>query len=73
LGERVRCFPFFSPAESGIIGSTRRCRIVEVGRSINRVDAADKVTGRARYTDDFHEGPMLVAMILHSTTSPTAS
>ena len=40
---------------------------MEVGRSINRVDAADKVTGRARYTDDFHEGPMLVAKILHST------
>ena len=40
---------------------------MEVGRSIPRVDAADKVTGRARYTDDFHESPMLVAKILHST------
>ena len=40
---------------------------MEVGRSIHRVDAADKVTGRARYTDDFHDGPMLVAKILHST------
>jgi len=40
---------------------------MEVGRSITRVDACDKVTGRARYTDDFSEGPMLVAKILHST------
>ena len=38
---------------------------MEVGRSIFRVDAADKVTGRAKYTDDFHEGPMLVAKVLH--------
>jgi xanthine dehydrogenase molybdenum-binding subunit len=40
---------------------------MEVGRSINRVDAYDKVTGRARYTDDISSGPMLVAKILHST------
>ena len=39
----------------------------EVGRSIPRVDAVDKVTGRAKYTDDFFEGPMLVAKVLHST------
>ncbi|MEG0596632.1 MAG: xanthine dehydrogenase molybdenum-binding subunit XdhA [Oscillospiraceae bacterium] len=41
--------------------------MAEVGRAIVRVDAYDKVTGRAKYTDDFHEGPMLVAKILHST------
>lgn len=41
----------------------------EVGRSVVRVDAADKVTGRARYTDDFHEGPMLTAKLLHSTVA----
>ncbi|NCB62033.1 MAG: xanthine dehydrogenase molybdenum-binding subunit XdhA [Clostridia bacterium] len=40
---------------------------MEVGRSVTRVDAFDKVTGRAKYTDDFHEGPYLVAKILHST------
>ena len=40
---------------------------MEVGRSLIRVDAEDKVTGRARYTDDFHEGPVLVAKVLHST------
>ena len=40
---------------------------MEVGREVLRVDACDKVTGRARYTDDFHEGPMLVAKVLHST------
>ena len=40
---------------------------MEVGRAYTRVDAADKVTGRARYTDDLYDGPMLVAKILHST------
>ena len=40
---------------------------MEVGRSINRVAAADKVTGRARYTDDFHGAPMLLPAILHHT------
>ena len=40
---------------------------MEVGRSIHRVDAPDKAAGRARYTDDFFEGEMLVAKILHST------
>ncbi|NCB62162.1 MAG: xanthine dehydrogenase molybdenum-binding subunit XdhA [Clostridia bacterium] len=40
---------------------------MEVGRSIHRVDAYDKVTGRAKYTDDFLEGSMLTAKILHST------
>jgi xanthine dehydrogenase molybdenum-binding subunit len=39
----------------------------EVGRNVTRVDAADKATGRAKYTDDFFEGPMLVAKVLHST------
>ena len=40
---------------------------MEVGRELIRVDAADKVTGRAKYTDDFHEGPYLIAKILHAT------
>lgn len=40
---------------------------MEVGREIPRVDAYDKVTGRAKYTDDFHEGPYLIAKVLHST------
>ena len=40
---------------------------MEVGRSINRVDAADKVTGRAKYTDDLCPRPVLEAKILHST------
>ncbi|MEF9853573.1 MAG: xanthine dehydrogenase molybdenum-binding subunit XdhA [Hydrogenoanaerobacterium sp.] len=38
-----------------------------VGKSINRVDAVEKVTGGARYTDDFIEREMLVAKVLHST------
>ena len=40
---------------------------MEIGRSIHRVDALDKVTGRARYTDDLRGQGVLVAKILHST------
>ena len=40
---------------------------MEVGRSIPRVDAADKVTGRAEYTDDLCPHPVLEAAVLHST------
>ncbi len=40
---------------------------MSVGKNITRVDAYDKVTGRARYTDDFSHGNMLVAKLLHST------
>lgn len=38
-----------------------------VGKSINRVDAIEKVTGRAKYTDDIYKGKMYIAKILHST------
>lgn len=37
-----------------------------VGKSIRRVDAVAKVTGMAKYTDDFSERNMLVGKILHS-------
>ena len=40
---------------------------VGVGHSVKRVDGFEKVTGRARYTDDFFEGNMYVAKVLHST------
>jgi len=40
---------------------------VAIRKSINRVDAVEKVTGGARYTDDFFEREMLVAKVLHST------
>lgn len=40
---------------------------MSVGKSITRVDAVDKVTGRAMYTDDFCTGSVLVAKVLHST------
>lgn len=40
---------------------------MEVGRSIPRVDAADKVTGRAKYTDDLCPHTVLEAAVLHST------
>ncbi len=38
-----------------------------IGKSMNRVDAYEKVTGQAQYTDDFFEGEMLTAKVLHST------
>ncbi len=38
-----------------------------VGKSVNRVDAFDKVTGRAKYTDDLAEKSAYIIKILHST------
>ena len=38
-----------------------------VGKSIPRVDARDKVTGRTKYTDDLCDKGALVARVLHST------
>jgi xanthine dehydrogenase molybdenum-binding subunit len=38
-----------------------------IGKSVKRVDAVAKVTGRARYTDDFFIPGMLVARYLRST------
>ncbi|MBU3915109.1 xanthine dehydrogenase molybdenum-binding subunit XdhA [bacterium] len=38
-----------------------------VGKSVNRVDAVAKVTGRARYTDDFFRPDMLVAKYFRGT------
>lgn len=40
---------------------------MNVGKSVPRVDAFDKVTGRARYTDDLAPKNALIAKILHST------
>ena len=40
-----------------------------VGKSIPRVDAYDKVTGRTKYTDDLCDKSAYVAKILHSTIS----
>ncbi len=42
-------------------------KLKEVGRPIVRVDAYDKVTGRAMFTDDMCPKPCLEAKILHST------
>ncbi|MDO4573034.1 MAG: molybdopterin-dependent oxidoreductase, partial [Clostridia bacterium] len=39
------------------------------GTSIRRVDAFDKVTGRARYTEDLVDKSALVARVLHSTVA----
>ena len=41
--------------------------IMAIGKSVNRVDAVAKVTGRARYTDDLFMPGMLVAKYLRST------
>lgn len=37
-----------------------------VGKSIRRLDAIAKVTGKAKYADDFHERDMLVGKVLRS-------
>ena len=38
-----------------------------IGKPVKRVDAEAKVTGRARYTDDFYIPGMLVAGYVRST------
>ncbi len=40
-----------------------------VGKSIPRVDAYDKVTGRTRYTDDLCDSSAYIARVLHSTVA----
>ena len=40
-----------------------------VGKSIPRVDAYDKATGRAKYTEDLCDRQALVAKIVHSTVA----
>lgn len=40
---------------------------MEVGKSLPRVDAYDKVTGRCKYTDDTCDKSALIAKIVHST------
>ncbi len=40
---------------------------MSVGKSVPRIDAYDKVTGRAKYTDDLVEKNALIAKVLHST------
>ncbi len=40
---------------------------MSVGKSVKRVDAFDKVTGRARYTDDLADASALVVRICHAT------
>ncbi len=37
-----------------------------VGKSVQRLDAVEKVTGRARYSEDFFERDMLVGKVLRS-------
>ena len=40
-----------------------------VGKPIARVDAFDKVTGRAKYTDDLCDRSALIAKVVHSTVA----
>jgi xanthine dehydrogenase molybdenum-binding subunit len=37
-----------------------------IGKNVNRVDAVAKVTGKAKYTDDYYERDMLVGKVLRS-------
>ena len=61
-------FPFARRCGILVVPNRKEARFfMEVGRSIPRVDAADKVTGRAKYTDDLCPHPVLEAAVLHST------
>ena len=40
---------------------------MEIGKSVRRVDAPDKVSGKARYTEDLIPKGCLVAKVKHST------
>lgn len=40
---------------------------MESGKSVKRIDAFDKITGRAKYTDDLCDKSAYIAKILHST------
>ncbi|WP_346355040.1 xanthine dehydrogenase subunit XdhA [Azotosporobacter soli] len=41
--------------------------MANVGKSVRRVDAFDKVTGRAKYTDDLCDKSALIIVVVHST------
>lgn len=47
--------------------TVKGCYYMEVGKSIPRVDAYDKVTGRAKFTDDMILDRCLVARVLHAS------
>ena len=40
---------------------------IMIGKSVPRVDAYEKVTGRAKFTDDLVPPRCLVAKVLHAT------
>ncbi len=42
---------------------------MEVGKRLQRVDAFDKATGRARYCDDLCDQSALIAKVLHATVA----
>ncbi|MDR1955521.1 MAG: xanthine dehydrogenase molybdenum-binding subunit XdhA [Treponema sp.] len=42
---------------------------MSIGKSVPRVDAYEKVTGRAKYTDDLVERHALIAKVLHATVA----
>jgi len=54
---------------SGAAGHDDMDRYDAVGRSVTRLDAADKVTGRSKYTADYHFPNMLYGRILGSTVA----
>ncbi len=41
----------------------------QVGKSVTRVDAFDKATGRAKYTDDLCDRSALIARVVRSTVA----
>jgi xanthine dehydrogenase molybdenum-binding subunit len=44
-------------------------KIMSIGKSIARVDAWEKVSGRAKYTEDLEDRNLLTGKVLHSTVA----
>ncbi len=67
--EAVRNWSNYVDSDDSPLDSQDLDKYVTVGRSLPRVDASDKVTGRAKYTGDLYFENMLYGKIL---TSPLA-
>lgn len=64
--EAVKEWKKYSSTEEPPSHSDDLDRFKTVGKSLPRVDAAAKVTGRAKFTADYYFGNMLYGKILHS-------
>ncbi len=65
--KNVKFLPSPRICRSRVVEETRRNSMNIIGKSPNRVDAYDKVTGKAKYTPDLVSPHALHAKVLHST------